>query len=72
MTKLDGKATMDKETEGAMMCRHERSAEQALIKLALEPEWEEQFESNSYGFRPGRCLQDAIEPIFNYIRLKSK
>ena len=27
---------------------------QALVKLALEPEWEPRFEANSYGFRPGR------------------
>ncbi|MHC5717839.1 MAG: reverse transcriptase N-terminal domain-containing protein, partial [Nostoc sp.] len=27
---------------------------QALVKLALEPEWEARFEPNSYGFRPGR------------------
>ena len=47
-------------------------AEQALIKLALEPEWEARFEPNSYGFRPGRCPQDAIEAIFNHIRLKPK
>ena len=26
---------------------------QALVKLALEPEWEAKFESNSFGFRPG-------------------
>lgn len=47
-------------------------AEQALVKLALEPEWEARFEPNAYGFRPGRCAQDAIEAIFNYIRLKPK
>jgi RNA-directed DNA polymerase len=47
-------------------------AEQALVKLALEPEWEARFEANSYGFRPGRCPQDAIEAIFNHIRLKPK
>jgi len=47
-------------------------AEQALVKLALEPEWEARFEPNSYGFRPGRCPQDTIEAIFNHIRLKSK
>ena len=47
-------------------------AEQALVKLALEPEWEARFEPNSYGFRPGRCPQDGIEAIFNYIRLKPK
>jgi len=47
-------------------------AEQALVKLALEPEWEARFEPNSYGFRPGRCPQDAIEAIYNHIRLKPK
>jgi RNA-directed DNA polymerase len=45
---------------------------QALVKLALEPEWEARFESNSYGFRPGRSCQDAIEAIFNAIKLKPK
>ena len=45
---------------------------QALIKLTLEPEWEARFESNSYGFRPGRSPHDAIESIFNFIRLKPK
>lgn len=38
-------------------------AMQAIIKTALEPEWEAKFEPNSYGFRPGRCCQDAIEQI---------
>src|SRR5690349_14128186 len=33
---------------------------QAVVKLALEPEWETRFEANSYGFRPGRCAMDAI------------
>jgi hypothetical protein len=47
-------------------------ARQALVKLALEPEWESRFEPNSYGFRPGRCTHDAIEAIYNYIRLKPK
>jgi len=39
-------------------------AKQALAKLAIEPQWEAKFEPNSYGFRPGRCSQDAIEAIF--------
>jgi RNA-directed DNA polymerase len=47
-------------------------AMQALVKLALEPEWEAQFEPNSYGFRPGRSTHDAIEAIFNIICLKPK
>jgi RNA-directed DNA polymerase len=47
-------------------------AMQALVKLALEPEWEAVFEPNSYGFRPGRSTHDAIEAIFNFIRLKPK
>ena len=33
---------------------------QAIVKNALEPCWEAQFESNSYGFRPGRSIHDAI------------
>ena len=45
---------------------------QALVKLALEPEWEARFEPNSYGFRPGRSCQDAVEAIFSAIRLKPK
>lgn len=43
-------------------------AHQALVKMALEPEWEARFEPNSFGFRPGRCCQDAIEAIFNAIK----
>ena len=38
---------------------------QAMVKAALEPEWEARFEPNSYGFRPGRCTMDAIEQIWN-------
>ncbi len=38
---------------------------QAIIKNGLEPEWESQFEVNSYGFRPGRSCHDAIERCFN-------
>ena len=45
---------------------------QGLVKLVLEPEWEAQFEPNSYGFRPGRGCHDAIEAIFNSIRYKPK
>lgn len=39
-------------------------AEQALVKMALEPEWEAKFEPNSFGFRPGRNANDAIQAIF--------
>ena len=49
----------------------ERAA-QALVKAALEPQWEWKFEPNSYGFRPGRGAHDAIEAIFNSIKQKSK
>jgi RNA-directed DNA polymerase len=45
---------------------------QALVKLALEPEWEARFEPNSYGFRPGRSCHDAIRAIFEGIRQKAK
>ena len=47
-------------------------AQQALVKSALEPEWESYFEANSYGFRPGRDAHDAVEAIFNAIRYKPK
>jgi RNA-directed DNA polymerase len=36
---------------------------QAIVKAALEPEWEARFEANSYGFRPGRSTMDAITAI---------
>lgn len=36
---------------------------QALVKSALEPEWECRADIGSYGFRPGRCCADAIEKI---------
>jgi RNA-directed DNA polymerase len=45
---------------------------QALVKLALEPEWEALFEPNSYGFRPGRSCHDAIQAIFDCIKQKAK
>jgi RNA-directed DNA polymerase len=38
-------------------------AHQALVKLALEAEWEARFEPNSYGFRPGRSCHDAISAV---------
>lgn len=47
-------------------------ATQALLLLALEPEWEARFEPNSYGFRPGRSTHDAIEAIYKSINRKSK
>lgn len=40
---------------------------QAVVKNALEPEWEAVFEPNSYGFRPGRSCHDAIEQSFNHL-----
>ncbi len=45
---------------------------QALVKQALEPEWEAKFEPNSYGFRPGRSAHDAIAAIFGCISRKAK
>lgn len=45
---------------------------QALVKQALEPEWEARFEPNSFGFRPGRSAHDAIEAIFKCISKKAK
>ena len=50
----------------------EDRAKQMLAKLALEPEWEAIFESNSYGFRPGRSCHDAIATLFLSLRGKSR
>jgi RNA-directed DNA polymerase len=47
-------------------------AHQALVKLALEPEWEARFEPNSYGFRPGRSVHDAIKALFGMLSKKDK
>jgi RNA-directed DNA polymerase len=45
---------------------------QSLVKLALEPQWEADFEPNSYGFRPGRSPHDAIGAIYIAINQKPK
>jgi RNA-directed DNA polymerase len=50
----------------------EERAKQALAKLALEPQWESKFEPNSYGFRPGRTVHDAIEAIYLALHGKAK
>ncbi|MGK7956162.1 MAG: group II intron reverse transcriptase/maturase [Crocosphaera sp.] len=47
-------------------------AMQDLVKLALEPYWEAQFEGTSYGFRPGRSAQDAIGRIYSTIKQSPK
>jgi len=39
---------------------------QAALKLILEPIFEADFRSFSYGFRPGRRAQDAIAEIYNF------
>jgi len=44
---------------------------QAIVKAALEPEWEARFEANSYGFRPGRCTMDAIAAIHTTLNHKN-
>jgi RNA-directed DNA polymerase len=41
---------------------------QAMVKQALEPEWEARFEGSSYGFRPGRSCHDAIAKIYSLAR----
>ena len=45
---------------------------QAIVKNALEPEWEARFEGSSYGFRPGRGAHDAIERIFRIANPKNQ
>lgn len=50
---------------------HDRAL-QTLAKMVLEPEWEAQFEANSYGFRPGRSCHDAIQAIRCSLHGKAK
>lgn len=50
---------------------HDRAL-QALVKMAIEPEWEAKFEPNSYGFRPGRRCHDAIRQIKLNIQRRPK
>lgn len=69
--KLDGKTLpiqriyVDKlTTQFSHISILEDRAKHILCKFALEPEWEARFETNSYGFRPGRTSQDAVKAIF--------
>lgn len=41
---------------------------QAVVKNALEPSWEARFEANSYGFRAGRSVHDAIFASWHRLR----
>ena len=50
----------------------EDRAKQMLAYLAMCPQWEAHFEANSYGFRPGRSVQDAMEAVFLGIAKKPK
>ena len=43
-------------------------AMQALVKMAIEPEWEAYFEPNSYGFRLGRQCHDATSAVWHSLR----
>ncbi|MDQ0245219.1 RNA-directed DNA polymerase [Bacillus fengqiuensis] len=45
---------------------------QNVVKLALEPQWEQRFESVSYGFRPKRSAHDAVSAIWNKVHTRSK
>ncbi|HEY9692863.1 MAG TPA: group II intron reverse transcriptase/maturase [Oculatellaceae cyanobacterium] len=67
---IDKPGTTEKRPLG-IPTMHDRGL-QALVKLALEPEWEARFEPNSYGFRPGRSCHDAVQAIFNAIKHKAK
>jgi RNA-directed DNA polymerase len=44
---------------------------QNIVKNALEPQWEASFESSSYGFRPKRSAQDAIQNLFTKLSARS-
>ena len=44
----------------------DRVIQQAIAQV-LTPVYEEQFSSNSYGFRPGRSAHDAVKQVRTYI-----
>jgi RNA-directed DNA polymerase len=44
---------------------------QAVVRNALEPEWEARFEPRTYGFRPGRGCHDAIAAIYATLSRKT-
>jgi RNA-directed DNA polymerase len=41
---------------------------QAALKLVIEPIFEHEFESRSYGFRPGRGCKDALREVDRHIK----
>lgn len=45
---------------------------QAIVKNALEPEWEQAFEGCSYGFRPKRSCQDALARVYLTVARQKK
>jgi RNA-directed DNA polymerase len=45
-------------------------AMQALVKLALEPEWEAKFSADAYGFRPGRSAHDATMAVWHALKMR--
>lgn len=45
---------------------------QAIVKNALEPCWEAQLEPNSYGFRPGRSIHDAVEQCWKLLNKRTR
>ena len=49
----------------------QNSMKQFWILMALEPQWKPLFESNSYGFRPGRNEHYTIKYLLNILALRS-
>lgn len=45
---------------------------QAVVKNALEPEWEAIFEHGSYGFRPARSTHDAMARLWRTLSSKKR
>jgi RNA-directed DNA polymerase len=45
---------------------------QGIVKTAIEPKWEAEFETCNYGFRPAQSAHDAIEDIFRCLSQKPK
>lgn len=44
----------------------DRMIQQAILQV-LSPQWDATFSENSFGYRPGRCIHDAVAQVQSYL-----
>ena len=52
--------------DGGVPTFEDKVAQRAMVML-LEPIYEQDFKTCSYGFRPGRCCHDALRELYKVI-----